>query len=454
MSSDPRIQIDTNHIDDHQINSSLSDTSQQFHTYEIDWKPDTIDWSIDGKIVRTLNREDTWSANYNAYAYPQTPARVQLILWPGGLASNTQATIDWAGGLIDWNSSLMAHSGDSVGTPYYFAEIDSVAIQCYDPASGVNVTGDKSYIYNSNVMTNNTVEITNRDTVIDSLEGTGTNPDGGNVPSGTVSLADGPTNTDGNTFTQGDGANNSGSSGMSTGDKVGIGVGVPLGVIAIGVIAFFLLRRRRRRRPVAKARRDSGQNNEKPELAAEYDPTVAGPVKPKSELPNGGPKRKELSSGWLPPELGSSISANASWSHTTGGYVPPELHSTSITGAGSSNSNQVSRSISRKPIASTSTSSQPPATTPALSSDTSQPLQSPQSPVPAEELAEEADVVVQEMGLVNMRKKALKSEATTKGIQPDALQGRKGAEYQKLLKRESSLRERLDEIERERTDMR
>ena len=347
----------------------------------------------------------------------------------------------------------MAHHDDG-STPYYFVKISSVAIQCYDPASGVNSTGDKSYIYTSNVMTNNTVEITNKDTVIDSLLGTGTDPDGGNTPSGTVSLADGPTNSDGTGFTQGGGADNSGSSGMSTGDKIGIGVGVPLGVIAVGVIAFFLLRRRRRRRPVEKGRRDSGPNNEKPELAAEYDPTVAGPVKPKSELPNGGPKRKELSSGWLPPELGSSISANAPWSHTTGGYVPPELHSTSITEAGSSSSEQVSRSISRKPIASTSTSSQPTTTTPGLSSETSQPIRSPQSPVTAEELAEEADVVVQEMGLVSMRKKVLKSEATTKGIQPDALAGGKGAEYQKLLKRESSLRERLDEIERERTGIR
>lgn len=36
------------------------------------------------------------------YNYPSSPSRIQLSIWPGGLPSAPQGTIDWAGGLIDW----------------------------------------------------------------------------------------------------------------------------------------------------------------------------------------------------------------------------------------------------------------------------------------------------------------------------------------------------------------
>ena len=100
--------------------------------------------------------------------YPQTPARLQLSLWPGGLSSNGQGTIDWAGGLVQWNSQYMANG-------YYYASFSEVDIQCYDPPSGANVQGSKSYIYSNAAGTNNTVEITNDNTVLKSLLGTGTN---------------------------------------------------------------------------------------------------------------------------------------------------------------------------------------------------------------------------------------------------------------------------------------
>jgi hypothetical protein len=142
------------------------------HTYEIDWQPDSITWSINGNVVRTLNRSDTWNDTSNMYNYPQTPARVQLSLWPGGLPTNGKGTIEWAGGLVDWNSPYMATAGN---TKYYYATFSEVDIECYNPPDGANIQGSKSYIYTDAAGTNNTVEITNDNTVLRSLLGTGTN---------------------------------------------------------------------------------------------------------------------------------------------------------------------------------------------------------------------------------------------------------------------------------------
>jgi len=148
--------------------TGLSDVNANMHDYEIDWQPDTITWSIDGNVVRTLNREDTWNATANRYYFPQTPAQVQLSLWPGGLPTNGQGTIEWAGGLVEWDSPYMQNG-------YYFAQFDSVSIECYDPPSGANVQGSKSYIFTDPSMTNLSVEVSNNNTVLKSFLGTGTN---------------------------------------------------------------------------------------------------------------------------------------------------------------------------------------------------------------------------------------------------------------------------------------
>lgn len=152
--------------------SVLDDVHLTEHTYEIDWKPDSITWSINGNSVRTLQRSATWNATSNMYNYPQTPARVQLSLWPGGLSTNGQGTINWAGGLVDWNSPYMATVGNN---KYYYAIFSEVDIQCYSPPDGANKQGSKSYIYTDPAGTNSSVEITNDNTVLKSLLGTGTN---------------------------------------------------------------------------------------------------------------------------------------------------------------------------------------------------------------------------------------------------------------------------------------
>lgn len=148
--------------------SGLSNTNENYHDYEIDWTPDKITWSIDGEVVRTLDREETWNATANRYSYPQTPCRVQLSLWPGGLPTNGEGTIEWAGGLVVWDSPYIVNN-------YYYAQFDKVTMECYDPPSGANVNGDKSYKFTDISMTNQTVEITDDFVVLASLLATGLN---------------------------------------------------------------------------------------------------------------------------------------------------------------------------------------------------------------------------------------------------------------------------------------
>ena len=151
------------------MNISVTDTFGTYHTYEVDWTPDVLTWLVDGTAHRTLFRNTTWNATSNQYHYPQTPARIQLSLWPAGLASNGIGTVAWAGGLVNWNSPDVQNAG------YFYAMVNEVNVQCYSPPSGAKVSGSTSYIYDNASGTNDTVETTNDATVLKSQLGTGTN---------------------------------------------------------------------------------------------------------------------------------------------------------------------------------------------------------------------------------------------------------------------------------------
>ncbi|CAG8485030.1 16121_t:CDS:2 [Funneliformis caledonium] len=69
-----------------------------FHTYTIDWQPEFIKWSIDGKLVRTLKKSDTFKDG--RFQFPNSPSHVQFGIWDGSGASGTA---QWANGPIDWN---------------------------------------------------------------------------------------------------------------------------------------------------------------------------------------------------------------------------------------------------------------------------------------------------------------------------------------------------------------
>lgn len=136
-----------------------------------------------------MNRNTTWNSTSSQYHFPQTPARIQLSLWPAGLSSNGQGTVEWAGGLIDWNSQDIKTNG------YYYAMVNDVNVECYNPPSGANVSGSNSYVYTSPAGTNDTVATTNDNTVLKSLLGTGTNMSAGaSSASGTASASSTATN--------------------------------------------------------------------------------------------------------------------------------------------------------------------------------------------------------------------------------------------------------------------
>ncbi|KAK3374633.1 concanavalin A-like lectin/glucanase domain-containing protein [Podospora didyma] len=160
-------------------NITTTDTYENWHEYEIQWTPDEISWLVDGKVGRTKKRSETWNATSNQWGFPQTPSRVQLSIWPGGLESNAKGTIDWAGGKINWDSEEIKHYG------YYFATVGDVEVKCYNANSGPGTNKKKSYYYNDVSATNNTVVDSDKPTILKSFLGTGTDMNAGASPSGT-----------------------------------------------------------------------------------------------------------------------------------------------------------------------------------------------------------------------------------------------------------------------------
>lgn len=151
--------------------SNGGDTFSAYHNYTIDWQPNELTWYVDGTSVRTLQKSATFNKTDNQYHYPQTPARVQLSLWPAGISSNGKGTVDWSGGLINWNAQDVSQNG------YFYSMFKDVNVECYPTPSGANVSGKVSYVYTDNKGINSSIAVTNDPTVLDSLLGTGTDMD-------------------------------------------------------------------------------------------------------------------------------------------------------------------------------------------------------------------------------------------------------------------------------------
>lgn len=130
-----------------------------------------MDWIVDGSVQRTLKKADTYNATSKQYEFPQTPARLQMSLWPAGQASNAQGTIDWAGGEIDWNSEDIKTVG------YDYATVGEVSVKCYDPPSDAKKNGKNAYLYTNSAAMESDISITDNTTVLASLGATGLNMD-------------------------------------------------------------------------------------------------------------------------------------------------------------------------------------------------------------------------------------------------------------------------------------
>ncbi|KAI8967873.1 concanavalin A-like lectin/glucanase domain-containing protein [Mycotypha africana] len=75
------------------------DVDKEFHKYTIDWKPDSIEWLVDDKLIRTKMRKDTCDSA-GLCKFPSEPARIQFGLWDGSIEPGTA---EWSRGPIDWS---------------------------------------------------------------------------------------------------------------------------------------------------------------------------------------------------------------------------------------------------------------------------------------------------------------------------------------------------------------
>ncbi|KAJ3048842.1 hypothetical protein HDU99_009058, partial [Rhizoclosmatium hyalinum] len=128
--------VTKNEVWSSQVGSGAGDNSQTAHTYRIDWTPEAITWYVDGSVVRTQLKSETYEAAgqgdglpYNHYHYPNTPLTVNVGIW------NYQGPI-WANGPIDW-SQPSAQNG-------FTASLLSLKVSCYQGA--VPVMTDPSIV--------------------------------------------------------------------------------------------------------------------------------------------------------------------------------------------------------------------------------------------------------------------------------------------------------------------
>ncbi|PKS12873.1 hypothetical protein jhhlp_000213 [Lomentospora prolificans] len=79
---------------------AVSASTSTFHTYTIEWTKDALTWSIDGNAVRTLTYADAKGGK----EYPQTPMQVKLGTWVAGRSDAPEGTVQWAGGLANFDN--------------------------------------------------------------------------------------------------------------------------------------------------------------------------------------------------------------------------------------------------------------------------------------------------------------------------------------------------------------
>ncbi|KAJ7446246.1 glycoside hydrolase [Mycena galericulata] len=68
------------------------------HFYSIDVNSTRIAWSLDGRVVRTLGKDQCTRNGFSHF--PSHPLRLQMGIWD---ASSPVGTAKWAGGPIDWS---------------------------------------------------------------------------------------------------------------------------------------------------------------------------------------------------------------------------------------------------------------------------------------------------------------------------------------------------------------
>lgn len=87
------------------MNVPVNDRSSDFHDYGIIWTPESIIWTLDRMPIRQVDKNDTLDAATGLYHFPQTPMRIQLLIWGVKSEEATPGELDWAGGAVDWTKA-------------------------------------------------------------------------------------------------------------------------------------------------------------------------------------------------------------------------------------------------------------------------------------------------------------------------------------------------------------
>ncbi|XBW37204.1 hypothetical protein QEN19_002784 [Hanseniaspora menglaensis] len=140
--------------------NSLEDKGDLFnsvHNYTVDWTNEHVKWYIDGLLVRTLS-------NSSSEGFPQTPMAIYIGVWAGGDPSNSEGTIEWAGGETDYDDApfsmllqSMTVENYSTGSTYTYSNTDGTwesidatdgevlgSVVDYSDTSSSNVTSTSS----------------------------------------------------------------------------------------------------------------------------------------------------------------------------------------------------------------------------------------------------------------------------------------------------------------------
>ncbi|ODV59663.1 glycoside hydrolase family 16 protein [Ascoidea rubescens DSM 1968] len=118
------------------LNHFADNHSNIYHNYTLDWTEDVLTWYIDGKEFRSLYKSIS-------NGYPQSPMAVLLGLWAGGDPDNPQGTINWAGGLTDYNQGPFSMFIKNIIVTDY----SSGSIYRYSDNTGKNIKAINGNIY-------------------------------------------------------------------------------------------------------------------------------------------------------------------------------------------------------------------------------------------------------------------------------------------------------------------
>ncbi|KAJ6009877.1 hypothetical protein N7522_004893 [Penicillium canescens] len=227
-------------------------------------------------------------------------------------------------------------------------------------------------------------------------------------------------------------ASSESSSGSSNGDSsgsdsktrigVGVGVGVGVGLLLMAAALFFWWRREKaKNNPSNQEQLQKGQKHFR-ELEGEGTTPQLHEISGNS---SAAANPKEI----LSTEI---LEVSAAKNHAQGDLLAAELDTISATEDRKDNPSPV---LSPAPIVVSS---------PVFPKET---VMSTSGNLSRNELAEEADIAVQELGLINLRKRALAAQAEALDSSPESRAGRQGEEYRELLQREARITTRLEEIE-------